>query len=78
MNIEIEYCVKWNYKPEFDRVSKIIKSINSDVIIIGNRFSPRSGAFEVILNGETVYSKFSTNTFPKRKDINSWFISWFT
>jgi len=74
MIIEIEYCVKWNYKPEFDRVSKTIKSISPETNIIGNKNSPRSGAFEVKLDDKTIYSKFSTNTFPNIEDINSWFI----
>jgi len=55
-------------------VSKIIKSISSETAIIGNKISPRSGAFEVKLDGRTIYSKFSTNTFPNEEDINSWFI----
>ena len=28
MKIHIEFCVKWNYGPEFDRVSKQIYKIN--------------------------------------------------
>ena len=72
MKFEIEFCIKWNYHPEFDRVSKIIKSVNSSAEIIGNPKPPRTGAFEVILDGKTVYSKFTTNTFPTEHDVNSW------
>ena len=67
MKIHIEYCVKWNYGPEFDRVSKIIKKYNSTIIIKGNDINPRSGAFEITFNGELVYSKFETNSFPSEE-----------
>ena len=73
MNIEIEYCIKWNYDPEFDRVSKIISKINPESNIIGNPQNPRSGSFEVKINSKLVYSKFSTNKFPSYEDILSWF-----
>ncbi len=71
--IHIEYCEKWNYKPEFDRVSKIILSLGSDVEIIGNKSLPRTGSFEVSINGELVFSKFKYNTFPVEDEIISWF-----
>ena len=69
MNIHIEYCVKWNYGPEFDRVSKIIKKLNPNCIINGNEQSPRSGAFEITINNRLVYSKFETNQFPNQQEI---------
>ena len=69
MNIHIEYCVKWNYGPEFDRVSKIIKKLKSNVIVNGNQTAPRSGAFEITINDKLVYSKFETNTFPNEQEI---------
>ena len=73
MNIHIEYCIKWNYSPEFDRVSNIIKQIFPDTNIDGNKKYPRSGAFEVSINGTLVYSKFKTGQFPNEKQIKNWF-----
>ena len=74
MKIHIEYCIKWNYGPEFDRVSKIIKKIILENIqVIGNESPPRSGAFEISLNGKLIYSKFSTGVFPNTSDIKGWF-----
>ncbi len=73
MNIHIEYCVKWNYGPEFDRVSKIIKSINPNYVISGNSISPRSGAFEIKANERLVYSKFNTSKFPTEKELKEIF-----
>ncbi len=71
MNIHIEYCEKWNYDPEFDRVSKIIKKYNSECKIKGNQEPPRSGAFEITLNNKLVYSKFETNKFPTEEEIKT-------
>ena len=72
MNIHIEFCIKWNYGPEFDRVSKILNKINSNINIIGNKISPRSGAFEVTLNNKLVFSKFKTGIFPNEEIIKEW------
>ena len=69
MNIHIEFCVKWNYDPEFDRVSKDIKVLFPNANIEGNKNPPRSGAFEISLNGKLVYSKFQTNSFPTKGEI---------
>ncbi len=71
--ISIEYCIKWNYKPEFDRVSKIIQSLKKKVKIVENDSPPRTGAFEVKLNNNLVYSKFETGKFPNKEEIYSWF-----
>ena len=69
MKIHIEYCVKWNYGPEFDRVSKIIKKLNPNITVDGNQKIPRSGAFEITINNNLVYSKFETDTFPNEAQI---------
>ena len=73
MKIHIEYCEKWNYHPDFARVSKFIKTIKPHAIIKGNSVPPRSGAFEVSLNDKLVYSKFKTGEFPQESDIKNWF-----
>ena len=73
MNIHIEYCEKWNYKPEFDRVSKIILNINNKVNIQGNKTPPRTGSFEVSINGKLIFSKFEYDSFPTKEEIYSWF-----
>ena len=73
MNIHIEFCEKWNYQPDFDRVSKQIKKIMPNAQVTGNSKPPRSGAFEVTIEGELIYSKFQTGSFPNTGDIKSWF-----
>jgi len=71
MNIHIEFCIKWNYGPEFDRVSKIIKDVNPHCSIEGNNIDPRSGAFEIEIDGKLVYSKFETSKFPTEEEIKN-------
>ena len=73
MYIHIEFCEKWNYQPDFDRVSKQIKKIMPSAQVEGNAKPPRSGAFEVTLDDKLVYSKFQTGNFPNTGDIKNWF-----
>ena len=72
MNIHIEYCEKWNYHPEFERVSNIINQKYPEVIVDGNNNLPRTGSFEVTINEKLVYSKFETNNFPNENEILEW------
>ena len=73
MKIHIEFCEKWNYHPDFDRVSKQSKQLIPDLLVEGNATLPRSGAFEVTIDGNLVFSKFQRGNFPTEKDIKSWF-----
>ena len=73
MKIFIEYCEKWNYHPEFDRVSKEIKKYNPNATIVGNASLPRTGSFEVTIDEKLIYSKFKTNSFPTNSEISNWF-----
>jgi len=54
-------------------VSKLIKSIDSSVLISSNQQPPRSGAFEVTINKEVVFSKLENGRFPSKEQISSWF-----
>ena len=72
MIIHIEYCVKWNYGPEFDRVSNEIKLVDNSIEVIGNLKPPRSGAFEISVDNEIVFSKFNSGRFPNNKEIRDW------
>ena len=54
-------------------MSKTIKIIIPNAEVKGNLKPPRSGAFEVTINGKLVYSKFETGGFPQKADIKGWF-----
>ncbi|MAZ67938.1 MAG: hypothetical protein CMG49_00865 [Candidatus Marinimicrobia bacterium] len=51
----------------------MIKSYNLNVKISGNSIEPRSGAFEIEIDGKLVFSKFQTKKFPDSEEIYSWF-----
>ena len=70
--IHIEFCERWNYKPYFDRVSKVLKNINPNLLIEGNNQTPRSGAFEVKKDGQIMFSKLKSGRFPNNSEIKSW------
>ena len=73
MNIHIEYCEKWNYHPDFVRVTKLIEKYSNTSNIKSNTSPPRSGAFEVIINQKLVFSKLKTKKFPTSDDVKKWF-----
>jgi len=54
-------------------VSKIIKAIVSNCKISGNLNSPRTGSFEIEVDGKLVYSKFNTSKFPTEKELKKIF-----
>jgi len=54
-------------------VSKIIKNNNPDVVIDGNTSPPRTGSFEVELDGKSIFSKFQSGRFPAEDEIDGWF-----
>ena len=72
MKIHVEFCVKWNYEPEFERVSNTIQSLRPDAKIRSNENGHRTGAFEVAINDRIVFSKFETSRFPSDKEIREW------
>ncbi len=72
MNVHIEFCIKWNYEPEFERVSNLIYSLNENVNISSNKDGHRIGSFEVTINSSIVFSKLDTNRFPSDNEIKSW------
>ena len=53
-------------------MSKQILDICPDAFIKGNEQGPRTGAFEVLLNGQLIFSKFSENRFPNKNEISDW------
>ncbi len=73
MKIHIEFCIKWHYGPEFERVSNIINNLNLDTEITSNKNPPRSGAFEVTINNELIFSKLDKGYFPTENEIKNWF-----
>jgi selT/selW/selH-like putative selenoprotein len=67
MALTIEYCITCNYRPMAASLAMNVKAatgISSELI-----GSKESGSFEVFLDGELVFSKLQTNSFPAHQDI---------
>tara|TARA_Y100001970_G_C13923950_1_gene694820 strand:+ start:472 stop:618 length:147 start_codon:yes stop_codon:yes gene_type:complete len=47
--------------------------MDKKIIIQSNNKKPRTGAFEVEIDGVLVFSKFKTSIFPTSENVNSWF-----
>ena len=50
-------------------MSKEIKELQPHAHIEGNKNNPRTGSFEIIIDGKLVYSKFETHAFPSKIEI---------
>ena len=73
MELEIIYCMTWNYRPDADRVSKEIRIKTG----LDPKLTPGSGGiFDVKLNGETVFSKHQVGRFPKDSEISDLIEKW--
>ena len=71
INIHIEFCVQWNYEPEFERVSNLIYSLVPDANISSNENGHRTGAFEVTINNSLVFSKKTEDIQKSLSSVNS-------
>lgn len=68
-NISIEYCTSWGY---LGRVVALSRSIlNEHKLKIGDlRIIPSlGGVFEVIVDGELVFSKTDLGRFPEKGEV---------
>ena len=66
MDIKIYYCVVWNYKPSAVSLAAELKeSIGVDSKLL----SGAKGDFEVVVDGETVFSKKKLSRFPEPEEL---------
>ena len=55
-------------------MSELIKKIKPNAVIKGNPCPPRSGAFEVTIDGRLLFSKLQCGKFPDEQTIKRWFV----
>ena len=67
MNIHIEYCGEWNYKPRALSLREELKS-KFDIFRF-EMIESVGGVFEVKLNDQLIFSKKNLNRFPKDNEI---------
>ena len=66
MEISITYCAQWNYKPQaVSLAAKIKQALGTEPELI-----PKGqGIFDVVVEGDLVYSKFKTGSFPDEEKL---------
>ena len=69
MNLSIEYCTQWNYLPRASSLEAELKSkfpgIETKLISSGG------GVFEIMLNGDLIFSKKEKGRFPGDGEVAS-------
>jgi len=69
MKLSIEYCTQWNY---FARASSLEAELKSKFEgIETNLILGRGGVFEIMLNGDLIFSKKEKGRFPDDGEIVS-------
>jgi len=67
MNISIEYCAQWNYLPRASSLEAELKSrfpgVETKLISSGG------GVYEIILDGELIFSKKTLGRFPDDGEV---------
>ena len=72
MDIEITYCMAWNYQADADRVSAEIKQATG----IESTLVPGSGGiFDIKVDGSLIFSKHETARFPNQGEVAQ-LLSW--
>jgi selT/selW/selH-like putative selenoprotein len=67
MQISIEYCGTCNYRPRAAAFAFAIQEALGIKSVLVH--STKTGAFEVIVDGEVVFSKSVTGVFPSKEEI---------
>ena len=66
MEISIEYCTKWNYEP---RASSLGEELKKDLGAEIGLIASSDGVFEVVVDGELLFSKKKLKRFPEDGEI---------
>ena len=75
MKASIEYCTMWSYEPRAVSLAALLKKHRGiDVELIGST----GGVFEVVVDGELVYSKKVTGEFPDEQQLLNQLSRWLT
>ena len=65
--LSIEYCGTCNYRPIAAAFAHAIQeTLGIEAVLV---HSPKTGAFEVVADGDVVFSKSATGVFPTKEGI---------
>ncbi len=68
MKIDIHYCTEWNYKPN---AASVAEELHDAFGVRVNLVPGRRGIFDVIADGELVFSKYEAGRFPHSGEVAS-------
>lgn len=66
MNIEIHYCAQWDYKPN---AVSLAAELEDNLSLTAELFPEGQGIFDVVFNGQIVYSKYDEHRFPNAGEV---------
>ena len=66
MEIKINYCSVWNYKP---RAAGLAEKIKDEIGIDAQLIPGSGGIYDIVVDSNTIYSKSKTKRFPDNDDI---------
>ena len=66
MNINITFCVQWNYRP---RAARLAVEIESEFSVLSRLIESSGGVFEIEVDGTLVFSKKKLERFPYENEI---------
>lgn len=69
--VSVEFCMQWNYAPKAASFAEELFSHFRHTITNLELIPSSGGAFEVIVNGEKIYSKLEVGKFPDVQEIIS-------
>ena len=72
MKLHIEFCERWNYRPQFEQLAQSLENKFPFIEIVGNKDGEfRVGSFEITIGEKIIFSKLEENRFPKDEEIIS-------
>ena len=56
MKIHIEFCERWNYRPQFEQLAQALENKFPDIEVLGNQNREfRIGSFEITFGDEIIF-----------------------
>lgn len=66
MDITITYCSVWNYEPRAAGLAEVIKKEFGSTVKLIRGYK---GAYDIVADGKTIFSKNVTGKFPDNDEI---------
>ena len=67
--VAVQFCMQWNYAPKAASFAEELFTHFRSQIEKMELIPASKGAFEVAVNGKTIYSKLDTGVFPDSDDM---------